>query len=130
MRQKLPVSRSKLSKTMAVFSYQPNGNYRCTNLPFSQDIKDSLVVTHIKLSVWNELACGRLRKLNSGLLGSSLESGVVVNKAAIKRSSTVLLYPSNSHLAVTKKGFCVSEITDNTIQVRCPFVSHYTQPII
>lgn len=51
MRHKLPVSRSKFSKTVAVLSYQPNGNYRCTNLPFSQDMKDSLVGTHIKLSV-------------------------------------------------------------------------------
>lgn len=51
MRHKLPVSRSKLSKTMAVFSYQPNDNYRCTNLSFSQDMKDSLVGTYIKLSV-------------------------------------------------------------------------------
>lgn len=51
MRHKLPVSRSKLSKTMAVFSYQPIDNYRCTNLSFSQDMKDSLVGMYIKLSV-------------------------------------------------------------------------------
>lgn len=133
MHHKLPVSRSKFSKTVAVLSYEPNGNYWCTNLLFSQYMKDSLVGTHIQLSVQNKLACGRLRELNSGILGSSLESSVVVNvvnKAACNRSSTVLLYPSNSHLAVTKQGFCVSEIADNTIQVRCPFISHYTQPII
>lgn len=41
MRHNSPVSRSKLSKTVAVLSYQSNGNYLSTNVPFSQDIKDS-----------------------------------------------------------------------------------------
>lgn len=46
-----------------------------------------------------------------------LKSGVIVNKAARTQQIpcfTFLLHPFNSHLTVTKQGFCTWEATGNS----------------